>query len=279
MEWVATAEEFCGNCGWGARGKYIGISRMFGDGDKTALTRTKMVASSRPRGLLSGFLAIVPTLGYAVYLPPIAAKMGPIRIRMRVSDELLRDGAIFSAYVQRSAVQGGPRTLVLEDVLVWKHKNVWFNTTFDERWNKIMKQFVRYELKQDTVLQGINIKLANYISLDIVDEPDDHTVLEFIPNAPNQKRLIWIPPKETVTHVAPTSTNPANSPDELTATRETSLGPDVYSVWRGGDRLGLALVRTLAVSRALRNATCAEKIPIHAIWNKQFEKWEILDTK
>lgn len=267
MDWVATAEEFCGSYGWGARGKYIGVSRMFSDNDKSALTRTKMVASRRPRGILSGFFAIVPALGYAVYLPPIAAKMGPLRIRMRVSEELLRDGAVFSAYVTR----GSGQEVVLEDVLVWKNKSVWFTTSFDERWNGLMNRFVTQEWTHDPVLQTIPMRLSEYTAIEHIEEPDDGTVIEFVPNAPNQKRLIWIPAKEAA---APITSGAA----ALAALRETSMGPDVYSVWRGEERLGIALVRTLAVSKALRTAPAAEKIPVHGTWNKQFEKWEILGT-
>ena len=271
MDWVATAEEFCGSYGWGARGKYIGVSRMFTDADKSALTRSKLVASHRPRGILSGFLAIVPALGYAVYLPPIAAKMGPLRIRMRVSEELKNEGAIFSAYVTR----GSERAMIIEDILVWKNKSVWFTTEFAERWNSIMNMFVVQEWKNDPVLQNIPIRLATYTSIQhIVDEPDEATVIEFVPNAPNQKRLIWIPPKDSP--VASSTANPTTAGSTLTARRESSMGPDVYSVWRGEERLGIALVRTLAVSRALRSAS--ESTPIHATWNKQFEKWEILGT-
>jgi hypothetical protein len=52
------------------------------------------------------------------------------------------------------------------------------------------------------------------------------------------------------------------------------MGPDVFSVWRGEERLGLGLVRTLAISKALRLANLDE-IQVVAEHNKQFDKWEI----
>jgi hypothetical protein len=263
MDWVAQAEEFCSSYGWGARGKYIGVSRMFSDGDKITLQRHKMVMSIRPRGILSGFLAVVPALGYAVYLPPVAARTGPQRIRMRLSDTVLKQGAIFSAYL----MHGGK--LILEDVLAWKGNSVWFTTSFEERWNSIMKQFVLQEWKNDPVLQTRSIDLASYVSISDVSEPDAQSVLEFVPNAPNQKRLIWIPSREI-----PANTILNDTTTLLTAKQEASMGPDVYSIWRGEERLGLALVRTLAISRALRGAK-QESIPVDCVWNKQFEKWEI----
>jgi len=264
MDWVAQAEEFCGSYGWGARGKYIGVSRMFADGDKIALQRHKMVMSIRPRGILSGFLAVVPALGYAVYLPPVAARAGPQRIRMRLSDTVLKQGAIFSAYPLRDG------KLILEDVLVWKGNSVWFTTPFEERWNTIMKQFVLQEWKNDPVLQTRSIDLASYVSISDVSEPDVQSVLEFVPNAPNQKRLIWVPSKDVSAATQPLDA----TTKQLMAKQEASMGPDVYSIWRGEERLGLAVVRTLAISRALRGAKL-EAIPVDCVWNKQFEKWEI----
>ena len=74
MDWLRVAEEWLGNYGWGARGKNLGISRMFSDNDMSIIRREKLVASYRPRGILSGFLAVVPSLGHAVYLPPLRQK-------------------------------------------------------------------------------------------------------------------------------------------------------------------------------------------------------------
>ena len=62
--------------------------------------------------------------------------------------------------------------------------------------------------------------------------------------------------------------------DVLLAKKELGMGPDVFSVWRGDEKLGLALVKTLAISRALR-AVNSLTIPIQATWNKQFDKWEV----
>ena len=258
-DWIDIAEDFCGKFGWGARGRHIGISRMMNDSDKSILSRTKIVTRERPRGVLSGFLAIVPQLGYAVYLPPIAAKARPMRIRMRLSEDLLNYGAVFSAYVTRG--ESG-LILTLEDVLVWKSKPVWNTTPFDERWNGIMNMFVIKEWKNDTALQTVTIVLASYLP---ASEPDEKHVLEFIPNLPAQKRLIWIPQKSEASVVASVHT----------AKRESGMGPDVFSIWKGAERLGIALVRTLAVSKSLR-AAAGELFPVKTAWNKMFEKWEII---
>jgi len=269
MDWLRVAEEWIGNYGWGARGKYLGISRMFAENDISILRREKLVASYRPRGILSGFLAVVPSLGYAVYIPPIAAKTGgPMKIHMRLSEELLRDGALFSCYITRE------RKMVLEDVLVWRNAVSWFMKSFIERWD-IMKEFITTHWKPDTALQTLQITIASYMRMDAVGEPEQQNVVEFVPNKAGQKRIIWIPVKDVPQHARPATADVASA-QPLIVRRD--IGPDVYTIWRDGTKLGQALVRTLATSRALRNAS-GDTIPVIAEWNKQFEKWEVTGVK
>jgi hypothetical protein len=264
MEWVASAEEYIGKFGWGARGKNLGVSRMFGEGDKTSLSRDKCVASVRPRGILSGFLAIVPEKG-VVYVPPIAAKVPPLRLRLRISEKLLREGAVLSAYLTRDS----PRRLVIEDILVWGGRDVWSSMSFSERWGNLMKLFVGQEFRADLALSGCAVELASYVSLSALEDPGEKSVVEIVPDAPRNKRLIWMPASAPV---------PASASDAgFTARKEAGMGPDVYAVYRGEERLGLALVRTLAISKALRLAPTPQ-IPIRAEHNKTFDKWEVLEV-
>ena len=110
MEWLPVAEDYIGRFGWGSSGR-MGICRMFNEQDK--LMKDNVIASLRPRGILSGFLAVVPKLQHAVFIPPSASKSKPLRIRMRLSDKILQDGAILSAYLTRENI------LVVEDVIVF----------------------------------------------------------------------------------------------------------------------------------------------------------------
>ena len=268
QDWVAAAEDYVGNNGWGARGKTLGISRMYSENgaDKALIRKEKVVASLRPRGILSGFLAVVPNLGYAVYLPPIAAKMGPQRLRLRLSPAVLKDGAIFSAYFNKT------KQLVIEDVLTWQGAAVWHTKPFKERWERIIADFATNHFKSMLELQGTEIVLAQYTSVNQVQaqEPDANHVVEFVLNGANTKRIIWIPPK--VEPATQTVKETVSDADVFKVKKE--MGPDVYSVWRGEERLGLGLVRTLAISRALRLVNLDE-IQVIAEHNKQFDKWEI----
>ena len=301
MEWVEQAEAYIGQHGWGARGSSLGISRMFSHNDAPIFRKDKLVASQRPRGVLSGFLAIVPGLGYAVYLPPIAAKMGPMRIRMRLSSKVLEEGAIFSAYcLSPNRSESTQKTLILDDVLLWQEKPVWFTTVFKTRWDVLMSTFRTQHFKPMTDLQGVHLEFASYVSLASFTEspPDPTKVVEFVPNTPNTKRIVWIPgpgpgpgPVQSVQPTAgganhtvgaqpkqPTQQKDAPARGEWMIAKK-ELGPDVFSVWRESERLGLALIRTLAISRAMRLNHADTGVKVRAEYNKQFDKWEIQEVQ
>jgi hypothetical protein len=272
MEWVAAAEEFIGKHGWGARGHNLGISRMFGTGDKMTLVRNSMAVTLRPRGVLSGFVAVVPGAG-VVYIPPIAAKVPPQRIRLRISDTLRAEGAVFSAYLTRDS----PCRLVLEDILVWRGEAVWKSKPFSERWNNLMAEFVAEHFRADSELQGCDIELARYLSPQTIGEPSEKEVVEFIPESAGSKRLIWMPPRTTII-VKPAMESEKSA--SFTVRKEAGMGPDVYAIYNADTRLGLALIRTLAVSKALRLAVSktSEPVPVRAEHNKAFDKYEVLEV-
>ena len=123
--WIHYGKEYVDSHSSVTQGK---PNRFFTEQDLAILGKEKVVACIRPRGVLSGFLAIVPKGEYAVFRSP---KTDPIRIWMRVHPSLQK-GAIFLAYLVNT-------TLVLEDVLVWKNEPVWSHLPFEERWNTILK--------------------------------------------------------------------------------------------------------------------------------------------
>lgn len=265
MQWVERAEEYAGEHGWGARGKQIGISRMMNDSDLHIVQNNSCVVAVRPRGIISGFLVVIPKIGFAIYLPPIAARMGPLEIKCRMSNFLLENGAILSAYMTRDST--GKRTLIIEDILVWENKNIWYTHTLVERW-RVIEHIFNEHFVQDTLLQKCTIIPQSYKSLSAVTEPADDKVLEFCMNLKGTKRLIWNAPREK------------RQESSFTAKHEVGAGPDVYMLYRGEERLGQALIRTLTISKSVRQAmkesnTCA----VQAVFNKQFEKWEIIDIK
>lgn len=255
MDYVKITRDFLETHRWDNRT----ASRILND--PSVLRIGKYVTTIRPRGVLSGFLAIVPELGYAVFTH---VKLNPIRLRLRVSKDILESGALFSAYFQNGRI-------VLEDVLVWLGKSVW-NEPFQDRWSK-MKMFL-HTFKSDVGIQGCAIDIAKYMPLGALLEKsiDKYSVVEFVPN--EGKRLIWIP---DLNETGKAEKAEKTEKTEFQAKKEN--GPDVYSLWRGSENLGLALVRTLAVSKALRNAKPHnEFITVRAERNSQFDKYEILEV-
>jgi hypothetical protein len=179
-------------------------------------------------------------------------------------------------------------TLILEDVLGWKNEPVWLHLPFEQRWNTILKEF-RDKFIQDPVLQGgFRIECANYLPLSALEKPKPNTVIEFVRNMPKQKRILFL--QDAI------QTVPAKRPDEkhdkkdihdkkdkqekqdiTLVKKDVAAGPDVYTVFRSGEKSGYALVKTLAISRALRSKT-EEEIRVDVEWNKHFGKWEILQV-
>ncbi len=255
---MESAIQFITSYGWGAQGKMLGISRMFQENDLNLLKKMQCVASTRPRGVLSGFLAIVPVTKQVVYLPPIGGKIPAKPIRMRIAEEVFRDGAILSCYWEDS-------DLILEDVLVWRGTSVWQTVKFQERWNVYMKYFSD-AWQPDKALQGCTVRCTEYQSLEQLQKPEGREVIEFVPDSPNTKRLIWVPTEEMET----------KSYEEHIVKREAAIGPDIFSVWsKTQERLGIAYIRTLAMSKLLRLHPVNE-FSVKTQWNKMFERHEIL---
>lgn len=258
-EFVSSANQYLGKFGWGAQGRMLGLSRMIQDNDINTIKKGKYVVSFRPRGVLSGFLVILPSSQMSLYIPPIAGKTSARQLRLRVSESLLQNGAILSCYWDANE-------LVMEDILVWKGQPIWQSISFEERWNTYMKSFCA-EWQPDTLLQNCKIRPAEYISLDQFQTFSENDVVEFIPSAPNSKRLIWLP---TIESSEQTTT--------MWAQRESSIGPDIFSLWKSKniERQGIGYVKSLAMSRALRLHK-ANEFHVKTVWNRRFERHEIVD--
>ncbi len=253
---ITHAITLLGRYGWGPQGRTLGISKMFQDADVALLKSQKAVAALRPRGILSGFLVV--TANAAVFVPPPTGRQQPYIVRLRLSLPFVTGGYVFSAY-------GDNGDIVLEDVLVWEGKGIFAEKGFAERW-ELMGQFMG-GWQPDNALQGCTIRFAEYMALAdlLTQEPEERQVVEFVPLTANGKRLVWVPVAEEVKGTI------------WLARREALVGPDIYSLWTttGEKQSQHALVRTLAISRALRLHPAAE-FRVNAVWNKMFERWEIL---
>ena len=233
----------------------------------------------RPRGILSGFLVIVPgSKGRAAFLPPSVEKAAPILLRLRAHPDVFKYGCILSAYRHKG-------TLVVEDALVWREEPVFYCMKFPERW-ALVHRFFR-ALCPDRALQGVDLVAATYTVPSAVTVPEAHSVVEWVPFEANQRRLVVVP--AVAAGVAETKASPKASTNASTnaspkvetvpsssevVARRDPVGPDVYQLWRGATSLGQALVRTLTVSKALRLYE-GESVPVSVTFHKGFSKWEV----
>ena len=271
---AATANAYCSHQGWTSAS---GIARLCKEEDVGKMRTQEAAVGVRPRGILSGFLVIVPgSKGQAAFLPPSAEKAAPILFRLRAHPDLFKYGCVLSAYRHKG-------TLVVEDALVWREEPVFYCMKFPERW-ALVHRFFR-ALCADRVLQGVDLVAATYTVPSAVTVPEAHSVVEWVPFEPNQRRLVVVP-STLVRPAVETSKDRAEKPRPVaTATvataapdvvaRRDPVGPDVYQLWRGSTSLGQALVRTLTVSKALRLYE-GESVPVSVAFHKGFSKWEVV---
>jgi len=229
--------------------------RLWTATDATFLSTRTFYAGTRPRGVLSG-LFVITTLSEPAQFHSIS---GVRDVRLRLNDVFYEEGStVFLAYEHDD-------TLMLEDVLVWKGKNVWNSEAFQTRWD-LFAEFLK-EYTSDLTLQGIKLSIAVYTSLKDMKVPPEGYIVEFILNQSRQKRLIVMLEAEVAKDIT------------WMATRETARGPDVYSVAKAGssESEGIACVQSLAVSRALRLRK-DDSFRVNCKWHERFKKWEIVEV-
>lgn len=263
------ASRFLSQGDLGLHGKMLGISKMFQDRDIAMLKMKKTVVTLRPRGVLSGFLAVVPSVHAAVYIPPVGSKIPAIRLHMRLDEQVWQQGVILSCYWDETS-------LVLEDILQWGDKRLWSSVSFEHRWSKYMQAFCDAWMP-DSTLCGCSIRLAEYMTLDQLDSQtlnQVNNVIEFIwAEDAGMRRFIWVPDKSKNDDTSDTS-------QIKVVRRESQVGPDIFSIWSlSGERIpNYALVRTLAISRALRLHS-DDEFRVRTTWNSMFERHEILSIE
>lgn len=269
-EWIEKAQEFYEKHagGVGSRG------RILNNSDLALLQTSQFVCAYRPRGILSGFLMIHPDIPFAVYLYPPSSKLKAQRIRLRMNPCIHEKGMILSAYICNTPYKQNKK-LVIEDLIYANGTNVWNSQGFIQRW-KLLKTYMEH-LCDDPYFQDFTISFTSYMSIKTASlaEPSNDSILEFVPCEPRGglKRLIWVPTRSTAADAVTATENIYH------AKRDISLNPDVYILYdTAGTKLGNALLRTLVVSKALREAfvSTPEYVPVYTQFNKQFDKWEIM---
>jgi hypothetical protein len=117
MELMTDAVAYCNHQGWTGT---AGTARLCKEDDMEMVRRKEAAVGLRPRGILSGFLVIVPGCkGLLTFIPPAAEKASPFLFRARLHPDITTYGCVLSAYRNKGEI-------VIEDVLVWREDPVFY---------------------------------------------------------------------------------------------------------------------------------------------------------
>ncbi len=229
-----------------------------GDKANTILARNPFFALVHTNPIESGFLVFSPR-----HAPVFIHESGRRSwvIRMRLSSKMHANTAIFAASLDK-----GDGFLWLEDVLVWEEQNIHRTQPFTSR-RKILKSFLEHHWMPDArCAGGLQIRIANYKSLEEMKHYTDETrywAIDFCPEAADRRRF----------RLKAAGGRFSSLVAEVKAI--TGL-PDVYELWSAEDIcVGRAAIQELALSKQIREAVAKEKVYAEVEWNTNFEKFRI----
>lgn len=202
-------------------------------------------------------------------------------LRLRLDPQFLRPGTgltVFAATLCPVA-----RRLWVEDVLVWKGRDVFAEESFQTRWCLAAQWLEHSCLVEPALVGGLEFALARWSALDQV-HPEGVWMLQS--DEAGRRALMWnATATATTAAAAPAAVEPGSplpfasapvlhvGPLMAIASRET--GPDQWSLTSAdGVSLGRALVRTLELSEVLRSVRGGRTV-VEVGWHDGFKKWEV----
>jgi hypothetical protein len=227
-------------------------------------------------------------------------------LRMRVSTAVTEGGGS----VLIASLDDVLHTLRLEDVWMWRGEVLATTQTYSRRREKL-KEFVEHHWVPDArLLGGIFAKVAQPISMEAFSQKggfDNISSVEFIPEAPGRRRLVWyleaparaasgpagMKQERGVARVAaapasaPEPAAPAAAAEPVQAVATPSIAvrraravpvdkmPDVYDLYaEDGFPISRASVQQFSLSQRLRS--CVGDIWVMARWRAEFGGYEIM---
>jgi hypothetical protein len=157
--------------------------------------------------------------------------------------------------------------LWLEDVLHWNGTFVHKTQGLTER-RKLMKAFLDHHWMPDArCAGGLQIRIANYQSLESLKDHQDETTWWAIDLCPEQQDRRRFRVKAAGGRFS-----------SLVAEAKPVSGlPDVYELWSAEDKwVGRAAIQELYLSRQIRETIATEKVYVEVDWSPSFEKFRVL---
>jgi hypothetical protein len=249
------------------------------DGDVQTLTKGKYYVSPRPGdSSKSGYLCIYPPLKCVVYVEHSKshAKARWPRIyllRIRVDPHIwLSAGIVYAATMSITE-----KTLVMEDLLMYKGEQIWSGHDFSRRWTSLQKS-LQEDLFLDEDLQGgLQLRLRDIRPLKDIQKIG---VWDILPEEAGKRRYLWI----GADRLAPASESKKEKEQEKEqdnlATATKGAFPDQYFLTRGDTKLGMAIIQNNEISKDLRIKSKTQpsmKVQIQS--SNEFEgSWEIISV-
>lgn len=223
------------------------------------LARNPFYALVHPNPIESGFLVFSPR-----HAPVFLHESGRRSwvIRMRLSSKMHANTAIFAASLDK-----GDGFLWLEDVLVWEGQTIHRTQPFTER-RKVLKGFLEHHWMPDArCAGGLQIKIANFKSLEDMKNFTDQTMwwaIDFCPESADRRRFRLKAAGGKFSSL-------------VAEVKAVSGLPDVYELWSAEDVcVGRAAIQELSLSKQIREAVAKEKVYAEVDWNSSFEKFRIM---
>ena len=182
--------------------------------------------------------------------------------------------------------------LQVEDLLVAGDRDMWSTLRFSERWEELRR--IWSQLPSDQPLLGVTPRIVKPIPISDWSEHYDASLSWIIqsdkaaafsnrgPVAPS--RWYWwdsvTPVDHKPYHPPALKRSPAVTVRVCaTAKPYLKLGlPDTYTLYSGDYEIGIAGIRSLAVSQLMRKAVTADGIVVEVIWDDDFNKYQIIGT-
>ena len=178
----------------------------------------------------------------------------------------------------------GESVLQIEDLLVYGGRDLWSSLRFSARWEELRRVWATVPSEQP--LLALQPRIVKPIALEAWSESYDASLSWIIQSdCARGPRWFWWDSVTPVDHKPYHAPALKRSPDiaiNICAICKPYLNlglPDAYTLYsQEGTQIGIASIRSLAMSQELKNTsiTATDGIPVKVEWNDEFRKYQIV---